>query len=272
MSEDTPTPADPPESGEDSGPDLEHRTTRPSLDVLHRDQTILLYEGDRQRTPPISPVTEPFDSRRAVINWWQAAACRTLGHVMDYWDPIEILRDPALTDALLDRSADPAVDAYLRNRVLEEWLLPACRQAYRSMRDRAQERTANQDGGSWREVDPEESAHIAMRPAFSRLDAEQAALLSDLWGGFEDRGAVHRWLHDCAPATYGELGEQWAREMLHDPVILDALLCELDRERSRAWRERLAVVVLLPAFARAVRVVDAGETDEKDTDPEWRQG
>lgn len=248
------------------------RHSRVAVDVLQRDQRAVLYDGDEDRTPPIQPVTEPFADRRAVINWWQAACVRTFGYLAEDVPASSIVRDGTLLAALTDEM-DTAAAEHLRTRLVE-FSLGACQRSYRDLEDRAHEWLPSDDGSNtdYRRIDPSKQRHIAMRPVFSRLDAEQGRTLAALWGGFEDREALSRWVHGLpAVADVGDEFDDGLSGALTRDDHARAMLTT-DGESATAWRERFAATVLLPAFARRARQLRGGEHSRTRRDPNpWNE-
>lgn len=291
MSEDAPdalpgSPPEPPESG-GGEPDLGPRTpgyggmkwgirrsTRPSLDTLQHDQRTMIYAGQPEREPPLQPLVDGFRSRRELINWYQAATVRTFGHLPKRMAPSDLVRDRALVESLTEPR--PHADEgrkWIHARVVEAIVLPACGTAYRHLRDKSSERTSAtqySDEENWDDIDPTDEEHIGMRPAYSRLDLEQAAVLSELWGGFRSRMELSEWLHSLHPATYGTFGGADAATLLNDEFEVEMFLS--DGAQPRVERERFAILMLLPAFADAARRLRAGEQSETEPDNTWRDG
>lgn len=233
-------------------------TPRVAVDVLQRDQQAILFDGDPNRNPQITALTGGFDSRRAAINWWQAAVVRTFGHLADDFPAIQLTRDGTLATALyLDPDAGGA--EHERERV-REWVMDACQTAYRDLEVKANEWLAESDGDAdWTTIDPAEQRHVAMRPAFSRLDTEQARTLTDLWGGFEDRESLMRWAHSLpAVADFSDTLDTGVPNALARDSHALAMM-QSDSKAGRFWRERWAVTFLLPAFATRAKRLQASE-------------
>lgn len=251
------------------------RTTRPSLDTLQHDQRMVVYEGEASRVPEIKPLVDGFDARRELVNWYQAATVRTLGHLADKFPPVDLVRDDTLVAALTGgRPHESAAMEWLHTRMVEDVALPACGQAYRHLRDKSAERTQTakyaSDGDDWSSIDPAAEHHIGMRPAYSRLDAEQASVLAELWGGFEGRGELGEWLHSLHPATYGTYGASEASDVLTDQFGRAQFFA--DDRHARIVRERFAIAELLPRFAEAARRLRASEQSEAKPEDTWRDG
>lgn len=251
--------------------------TRVAVDVLERDQRAVLFDGEPERNPPISPVADGFDSRRELINWWQAACVRSFGHLAEPYPARQIRADKALTEALT--ASDPTPGQQHQRQRVREHVMAACTDAYRDLEQRAHEWLPGDEGpdggkSDYRRIDPDSQQHIAMRPAFSRLDTGQARILARLWGGFEDRNAVVRWTHRLpAVADFSELleGEPNVTEWLvTDRAALEKLT---DQTKSgREWRERFASVALLPAFAVRARRLQGGALERSKRDPNpWNE-
>lgn len=254
------------------------RSTRPSLDTLQHDQREALYSGDDSRSPPLTPLVDRFRSRRDLINWYQACNVRTFGHLTERWPPHDLVRDKELVDALCARDEHEASknQLWLHARTIEAVVLPACGTAYRHLRDKSGERTANANDryseadDDWSDIEPAEEHHIGMRPAYSLLDREQADALGDLWGGFDSRRNVSEWLHSLHAATYGTYGASEAGELLSDQYATEMFLA--DSLEAQLFRERFASIELLPAFATAASQLQAGEQHDTESDDTWRSG
>lgn len=232
------------------------RTTRPALDVLDRDQDRLLYAGDTRRNPSIEPLADGFSTYWSALTWYQAAGIRTLGHVERVIEPKEIMPLSTILEYLFATDDSPE-GRYVRMRTVEE-LNDACDLAYKQFRERANERVENEEGDSWKDVDPDSERNPLMRPAFRRLDRSQAGALIALWDGFEDRRAVGRWVRSLAAPTNGETPDGFLNEIVSSPPLLEALLDRESRD-AKMTRYRFAVGALLPPFLSAARTLNGGE-------------
>lgn len=238
---------------------------RVAVDVLQRDQRAVLFHGDDEREPPLSALTSGFDTQRDLLNWWQATSVRTFGHIRSVFSATQLVRDGALRRALT--AEDPTdAQAHKRQRALER-CISACETAYRDLETRATEWLADSNDADtdWTQIDPSEQRHLAMRPAFSRLDAEQSKALARLWGGFSDRTAVEKWTHSLpAVADFEPVLETDAdltKEVIRDGYALRMLTIRTDPD-AVAWRERFAATMLLPAFGVRATKLQAGERAE----------
>jgi hypothetical protein len=261
--------ADAPEDGASRGssPGVRARNTRVAVDVLAENQRDLLFRGAPDRRPPITPLVEPFDDRRALINWWQAAAVRTFGYLSDVWPAPALLRDDQLVAALVGEDDDG--DDWLRQRLLEK-LLEATHRAHRDLEVRAEEWLGRLDSSTdtddFRDIDPGEEQHIAMRPAFSRLDEQQAQALRSLWGGFRDRQALAEWVHGLPSIIKADqIDEPFPRFIARSGHARRMLVA--DGEDAQRFRERFAAGILLPAMATRAQQLRAGEQTETQPDP-----
>lgn len=232
--------------------------TRVAVDVLQENQRDVLFRGAPDRKPPLTPLTEPFEDRRALVNWWQAAAVRTFGHLPTFFPAGDILRDGRLTSALIGEDTD--ADAHTRQRILEK-TLEATRRSYRDLEVRATEwLSENTDGhDDYRRIDPTNQQHIAMRPAFSRLDREQAKALTRLWGGFEDRLTLSEWVHSLPSIVdFNDVLDQPLPAYLARSGHARRMLCA-DTDAGRVYRERFAAGLLLPAMGNRAKKLRASE-------------
>jgi hypothetical protein len=255
-------------------PDAGGRTPRVAVDVLQRDQRDVLFDGDPDREPPISPLTEPFESQRSLINWWQAACVRTFGHLRRQYPATAIVSDGALTEAVTTSEPTPG-QAHTRQR-LREHVMDACATAYRDLESRAHEwlpnagadNTSDVGQQDYRQIDPESQEHVAMRPVFTDLDREQARVLRRLWGGLEDRDHVVRWTHGLpAVADFTEIlpnGVELTEWLVLDEHCRRQLTSST--ETGKAWREKFAAAILLPAFAHRAEKLQGGAIARKTRD------
>jgi len=256
-----------PDDGEDKH--SQPSSTRVAVDVLQRDQRIILYDGDDTTSPAISPITDGFDTRRAAITWWQRACVRTFGHLDRVFPSKKLVGDGAVAAALY-RDESGAGDDWLRQRLCEQ-VIDACQVAYRDLENQANEWLADGDGDV-ADIDPESQKHIAMRPAFSRLDDEQARTLNEVWGGFEGRSAVFRWAHRLPSVTNFDDSpiDNLRAELARDGFAVEMLTTE--SAVAQDWRERWAAIILLPAFATRAKRLQAGERAATTTeDNPWNE-
>lgn len=264
-----------PESAEDeTSTDRQTRTTRPALDVLDKDQDRLLFEGDPDRAPPIKPLVGGFDTHKELIEWYQAAAVRTLGHLDKVLPPALIVGDSTLVNSLVASNGSDA-HRYVRQRLLER-INDACDIAYKDLRSRAEERTGAEqqgDGRSWEGIDPEKERNPAQRPAFRVLDQSQATVLADLFDGFDSRTELSRWVRKLKGACNGEHPAELMDRIVSQRTLFAALLCRLgDDETEAAIRRRFAVAALLPSFLRAARTLRGSERVQSRKDPNpWNE-
>jgi hypothetical protein len=257
------------DGGRDSEGPTVRRTTVSALDVLQRQQRELLFAGSTGRRLSFRPLREGFRSRQGIINWYQAAVVRTFGHLTGGWEPYQIEQDAALLSYLTGDTSDAR---YTRHQLLEQVALPACQRAYQHLRTQANERVDEDDDydTSYNGIDPDTERHVAMRPAFSRLDATQCDALADLWGGFDSRSSLVEWLHSLRPT--GEFDPDLPRQVANDPAAMDYLVDNTSRD-AQQYRERVAIGILLPGFARRARELQGGELPRKEADPDfWNEG
>jgi hypothetical protein len=190
----------------------------------------------------------------------------------DALPPRALVNDLTLVKALVGADDGPET---MRHRTLQNRILPACHTAYRHLRDRAAERTKaptgpEEAGAHWQDIDPEGERFIAMRPGFSRLDALQADALQEFWGGFDNAMDASAWFHSLHAATYGVFGADAADETTRDPHAVQMLLA--DTPEAQSWRERYAIVQLLPQFAQAAKQLRSGEVRSSTPSDDWRMG
>lgn len=242
------------------------RSTRPALEVLDRDHDRLLYDGDESRDQPVQALADGFTSYWMVLNWYQAAAVRTLGHVEAILEPRDIMPESTIFDDLIRGRTDTG--EYVRQRLVEA-MDEACDIAFRQFRNRAKERLEDSDDVT---IDPENEQNPLMRPAFERLDSGQCEALRELWTGFGSRREVTRWLRSVTAVTNGEKPEGAVNDLARSSPLMEALL---DRESvdARLTRYRFAVGTLLPACNAAARTLRGSESADVETGRgDWKQG
>jgi hypothetical protein len=250
---------------DDPRPSANQQPVRPALETLQLDQRALVDATDSRledRPTPSWDLRQGFPDRRAVVEWYQRATIRTLGHFADAVPPTKLVSDRPLVDALIGDDADD--HAHKRRRQLEEQkLLPACRDAYDDLRGAAGEYIEVLEDNSERDpldFQPEKQANLAMRPAFSHLDHLQHATLTALWGGFETSDRIRDWMHSLNRAANGQAPADLPKRTMTDRQIRACLLDEPDdATHARRVRERYAIVLLLPAFVDAVDSMETGE-------------
>lgn len=247
--------------GEDPDDAIVDRRVRPALLSLLYDQVELVDAdvGYDLRTG--------FKEVSDLIEWYQRANVRTLGNLAAIWPPTDCISDETLLAATVrDAPAEtfPEWKAREYRRLLEdEAVKPACREAYQSLRDSATEYVKSDDDDDSSRVgtdlDPTKQGSVAMRPGFSSLDDQQAAVLEELWGGFESRYELDDWLHSLNSPTFGEIDDDLPRQVMRDEVALDYLIYERETEKAEMYRYTFATTVLLPNFVAAVRAIETAE-------------
>ena len=244
--------------------------TRPALPTLQHDQRALLDPDSANRLD--DGLRDGFPDRRSAIEWYQAAIVRTLGHITDKWDPVDLIRDRTLLSAIVtsderyqfgpDTLSARAARHY-RRRLERVVVLPAFSEAYNALRKSAGEYP---DDAREENHDPEGQEYVAMRPAFQVADRQQAHALERLWGGFDSLDELQSWLHDLSEPTNGALEESLPARVGRDRVAVKHFLGRVDaasaaeaERRAQKYRERFAVAKLLPAFADGINRLEAGE-------------
>ncbi len=246
--------------------------TQPALRALQIDQRQLLEGGG----PVEFGLRDGFPTARDAIAWYQRAIPRTLGTLAEAWHPRDLFRDRTLAASLVvgddrerfasDGSPLPSMDAArsYRRRLERLVIRPACNRAYNALRGGAGEYLQDSEV-SPEKVDPAAQDHVAMRPTLERKDREQAAVLSELWGGFQTERELLDWLHDLDEPTNGSVDQTLAGQLGRDRVARACLLADdpaspsVDPDAAVAWRERFAAFVLLPSFVNGIRRIDGGE-------------
>lgn len=246
-----------------------HRTTRPALDVLDRDQDRLLYEGDTRRSPVIRPLGDGFETYWQALSWYQAAAVRTLGHVQRVMESERLMPEASIMQHLILPRANEN-SAYVRRRLVER-MDNTCDLAYRQFRERANERIEGAEE-TYEDLDPEEEGNPLMRPAFRRLDEGQAIALKRLWPGFENRENLGRWVRSLTAVTNGEKPPGMLEDIISSEPLLVALL-DTRSQSAKLTRYRFAVTQVLPLFATAATTLNGGEQSLTDNSGfNWKNG
>lgn len=258
--------------------DTQYTPVRPALKTLQHDQRAL-FSSDVGDLPGLR---DGFQTRRSVINWYQAAVVRTFGFLVDEWPPGHLATDRTLLQGLVVSSArrgwasegsDPLpTDAarQLRKRLETDRVRPASNRAYNMLRKTAGEYIGAEgdDAPAATELDPEEQANVAMRPAFQQKDLEQAHTLHELWAGFESEEKLLDWCHALDSPTNGAIKPEFSQLVANDRVALDHLLegdTDVPDLEKQVYREQIAIHVLLPAFTVGVRRMNAGELAKRTT-------
>jgi hypothetical protein len=264
---------------DDQRRDARRVPSQPALSVLVLDQRELVDATDprlAERSPPPWDLRRGFPDRRRAILWYQRAVVRTLGRFAEHVDPLDLARDRTLVDALVapGRGSDEETERRRRQRrrIEDQSLQPAMTRAYNDLKGHAGEYVESFDSESDAEVstsdlDPERQSEVAMRPAFSWLDARQSSTLCRLWGGFESRDALRTWLHGLNRAANGTHDRDLASRVMRDrhavACLVDPGALDVEDEdpavHARRFRERFAVAKLLPAFVEAISQIDGGE-------------
>ena len=222
-----------------------------ALDVLDQNQDTIRNE-----------LLSGFEDRREIVDWWQRAAVMTFGHLGEEWPPDSLLQDRALLSHLV---RDDRISARARERYHTQWVEPACNDAYNHLKTEAVERLPEDGRNPLEGIDPTKIDDPAMRPAFAALNERQQECLQTLWGGFESRERVSKWLHGLNSATYGEVDRGFSRQLTQDRVAVKYLLNTREQEAA-IYRVRLAIGELLPAFATAAKRMQAGESAREDSE------
>ncbi|MFB6200673.1 MAG: hypothetical protein ABEI98_01540 [Halorhabdus sp.] len=243
---------------------------RPALPVLQDHQAELIDRGRVQTSTVEHDLRGGFPSRRAVIEWYQRAVVRSFGELAEDLPPRDLARDEVLLANLLEQDVGNArqpvaPEARLYRRRLEAIVvLPAFNRAYNQLRKMAgeylsdEERRNKVDPGRVVEASGDQS--VALRPAFSRKDEEQHNALARLWGGFEREEDLLDWLHVLDAPTNGAIDEELPAMIRSDRVAKNHLLRgRMPRAEARSFRERFAILELLPAFVEGIERMDTGE-------------
>jgi hypothetical protein len=242
---------------------------KPALVTMLVDQAALL---DSEYADVDYDIRSGFPDRRSIIEWYQRACVRSLGHIDAEWPPDSCFADEVMLAALLSEdSADiletegrlGTVTAREYRRFLESTVVqPAFNRAYRTMRDSATEyvKTDEYDGDwSHKELNPETQANVAMRPGFQVLDDRQSRSLSELWGGFESTDALSEWIHALSAPANGCVPEDFSTAVTTDDVALDHLVHERETDAARRYREAFAATAVLPMFVEGMQAAEAQE-------------
>lgn len=248
------------------------RRIKPALLALIADQAELVdADGDDY------DLRTGFPDRRSVIEWYQKASVRTLGHIADDWPPIDCFAETeTLLPALVRRRKwwiepmDPGRAVTYRQFLEAVVVQPAFAEAYADLRSHAREYVEGDDdyesGPSDSDLKPGSQRNVAMRPGFQVLDRQQQAALDDLWGGFESRNDLLDWVHGLSAPSAGKNDSGLAEQILADDTAMDNLVWERDTPGAKSWREWFAAAIVLPYFVKAVNTIDTNELAESTSD------
>jgi len=251
--------------GDDAAPPV----VRPALKTLLYDMAALFDPEAVDRDGVEYGLRDGFPDVRRLIEWYQRATVRTVGHLGEVWDPEDCIGDDTLLAATVHDPPgrvdplSPAKAEAMRDLYESTVVLPACVDAYVDLRTSAGEYvgTDGQNVDPY-DVDPERQANVAMRPGYQVIDRQQRHALRMLWGGFENRRELLTWLESLNGPVAGELSGPLASGAVADDTFMDYLVFERDRQRARAYRITIAATHLLPAFVDGVRSLSAGEAIE----------
>jgi hypothetical protein len=210
-----------------------------------------------------------FASRRALLEWLQQVAVRTLGKLSQDWfeemghqfNSLEST-DRTLMASLVptsDSNVSQAAATQVRERLAATTVRPAFHRAFRRLRDDVGEYI---DASENAEHDPDRQRFVAMRPALDELERDQQSALEDCLSGFDSRAAILRWGDDVELATHGEIDAGFITRCYTEPSTASILTG--DDEQARHARELFVARHLLPTFNQGVRdlTVRAGELPE----------
>lgn len=241
------------------------KSYRPALVALQEDMRALTSE-----------LVDGLESERRVLTWLQEMTVGTLGRLdwLVYNDMVRQFRgDQGVLLAAMVRPAarrgdmrdlDNSRAKDLRERFLGEYVHPALRNAFRTLRRDATEYI---DGATEEDAHaPDRQRHLAMRPALTELDQWQERALRSLLDGFEDRAEVLDWGHDVLLATHGELDEDWVSRVVREQSTMDIMTGEAPAD-GRA-RRLFAAHYLLPRYRTGVVAIlgGAGELADAESD------
>lgn len=252
----------------DNDEQLSDKRVKPALLALMDDQSELLDAGDG---PEEHDLRGGFPGYREVIEWYQRAVVRTLGHIEESWPPLSCVDDTTLTSALIrDGGMDESISRWYRRVVESVAVQPAFAKAYQDMKPYAKEYVQRPDDDGYsspgKDLDPASQAYLAMRPGFQVIDSQQHRALTDLWGGFSDVEAIHDWVHGLSAPSNGEIDPELGEAIVTDGVAVGHLISTNDSERSKRYREALAAAVILPAFIEGVRGMETEELAQVSSD------
>lgn len=233
---------------------------RPAIPKLSADQLDL-----------IGRFVDGFDSLENWLLWGQDASIRTLGELSGNWlkertfsraDLSMLLnegRDRRRWTDGVSLASETVTDA--RRGVASLELVPACVRAQRRLRWDATEYVNDRDDSF--QPEPGVQKHVAMRPALSEMDDNQAWALRQLLRGFDSADAFLAWYQTVSEASYAEIDVDLARRF-HGESHTRTMLLRGDVEHAATFREFYAAEFLIPAFSRAAREVSerAGELAE----------
>lgn len=250
---------------------------KPALVTLLVDQARLLND---EYAEVDHDIRAGFPTRRAIIEWYQKATVRSLGHIGGRWPPESCIGDEVMLAALLADSDDVEilaaggrigrVSAKQYRMLLEATVVqPAFNRAYRSIRDSATEYVKSDEyDGEWShtELDPASQANVAMRPGFQVLDDRQSRSLDQLWGGFDDVDALSEWIHALSAPANGCVPDGFHESVIVDDVALENLVYNRETVEARQYREAFAATSVLPMFVEGMEAAEAQELAKATTD------
>lgn len=255
---------------EDRGPALEG-PTRWASRRLYLDQRRALLE-----------LLAGFDDEAAVLEWFQDLVIATLGELPDEWFFRDVVAEPTVMAALLERevahaAAPPASRAReTRTDLAVTWLLPAYHDAHAEFATTATERVDHLDAESDSVAVELTEADLgrqypAMRPGLAELDERQRSALDDLLEGFDSPEALAVWAHSVTYGTAARTSRSTMTEPYFSKPLRRAFVAEAGDESAAWYRRAWAAKYLLPAFNRAARAL-AAEASEVTVDREVGEG
>lgn len=204
-----------------------------------------------------------FESRREVLEWLQRLCVRTMGQIpQEFYEGFATAMHPrergqmALVSCVLtheQRVRDDITDEHAeraREVIAAKFLMPAMHRAYRHLRKDAGEYI---DEGRDAGHDPVNQSHIAMRPAFDEIEADQRECLTLVLDGIEDRRAIMDWGDIVEQATHGEVENDFVSRCYMERSTARLLTMRDATPDVRASRELFAARHLIPAFNLGVR-------------------
>lgn len=224
-----------------------------------------------------------FQSRRAVLEWTQRLAVRTLGEVpMEWYQEIAaafrgrpakagerarlsaLLHPDARTREMPERECKE-----FRRQISARTIRPAGHRAFRQLRNDAGEYVDDPSSGTNSAHSPQRQRYIAMRPALNDLETHQQTALAQVLDGFSDREDILTWGHDLELATHGEISGSFVTDCYTESPTRRMLIS--DEEPDERARELFAAHYLIPAFNAGVRDLSGRAKELPDAEREEKK-
>lgn len=209
---------------------------------------------------------EGFGERDRILIWSVETISITMGEVAhDFYR--RLYSEGSTRRLLLGELTEPdAVGAgeRARERMVAEYLQPAFRSAYKSVRWRALEYVGPETDDP---PDPSRQKALAMRPGYQELVERQRRAVREFVGGVEDEEALREWVHRLDLAAHGEVPDGIRTRMQREDVtrkLATGGADGLSAEAMEEARRRFVAEFLLEPFNRAARQLRPHAKEEDD--------